>query len=60
MLNVRQYLKENYVSFEGRSISEEELNNYAEICSECKHKREVDEMVVFQQYYKVNLPIVKN
>lgn len=58
--DIKEYLKQNYVSSAaGYVISEEEWNKYAEICSDAKRKREVDEIIMFQEYYKVNLPIVR-
>ena len=60
-MNVLQYLKDNYVSIiVGGDVVEEDWKRYAEICKDCKSAREVDEMVMFQSYYKVNLPIIRN
>ena len=60
-MNVLQYLKDNYVSIiVGGDVVEGDWKRYAEICKDCKSAREVDEMVMFQSYYKVNLPIIRN
>ena len=60
-MNVLQYLKDNYVSIiVGGNVVEEDWKRYADICKDCKSAREVDEMVMFQSYYKVNLPIIRS
>ena len=60
-MNVLQYLKDNYVSIiVGGDVVEEDWKKYAEICKDCKSAREVAEMVMFQGYYGINLPIIRS
>lgn len=60
-MNVLQYLKDNYVSIiVSGDVVEEDWEKYAEICKDCKSAREVDEMVMFQGYYGINLPIIRS
>lgn len=58
-----KYLKENYISIvvDG-NVTEEEWKKYAEICKDknCISRRDVDELVTFQKYYGVKLPIIRN
>lgn len=59
-MNALQYLKDNYVSIiVGGNVVEEDWEKYAEICKDCNSEREVDEMVMFQGYYGINLPIIR-
>lgn len=59
-MDIKEYLKQNYISIVvNGSVSEDAWGEYAEICKHCKTRREVDEMVMFQDYYKVNLPIIR-
>ena len=60
-MNVLQYLKDNYISVVvGGSVVEEDWEKYAEICKDSKSAREVDEMVMFQSYYGINMPIIRS
>lgn len=60
-MNVLQYLKDNYVSIiVSGDVVEEDWEKYAEICKDCKSAREADEMVMFQGYYGINLPIIRS
>lgn len=60
-MNALRYLKDNYVSIiVGGNVVEEDWEKYAEICKDCKSAREVDEMVMFQSYYGINLPIIRS
>ena len=60
-MDVLQYLKDNYVSIiVGGDVVEEDWEKYAEICKDCNSEREVDEMVMFQGYYGINLPIIRS
>lgn len=60
-MNALQYLKDNYVSIiVGGNVVEEDWEKYAEICKDYNSEREVDEMVMFQGYYGINLPIIRS
>ena len=60
-MNALQYLKDNYVSIiGGRKAVEKDWEKYAEIYKDCNSKSEVNEMVMFQGYYGINLPIIRS
>lgn len=59
-MNIKEYLKQNYISIcVNDSVNDEDWDKYTCICKKCKTSREVDEMVMFQDYYKICLPIIR-
>jgi hypothetical protein len=58
-MNIKNYLKENFITVpEGKPLTEEEVEKYSAIIGNTGFPHEIDELVRFQEYYGINLPIV--
>jgi hypothetical protein len=56
-MNAKSYLKENFINPQGNPLTDKEATELAAIIGEVNSNREIDEMVMYQEYYGVNLPI---
>jgi hypothetical protein len=60
-MNPTEYLKSNFCAYSGQPLSDEQAKQYAQQIvakvGEPNSKREIDEIVMFQEWYKITLPI---
>lgn len=55
---IMKYLLENYLTLDRKPLSNELAEKYSNEMMGVNRKREIDELVYFQEYYKKNFPII--
>lgn len=55
---IMNYLLENYLTLDRKPLSNELAEKYSNEMIGVNRKREIDELVLFQEYYKKNFPII--
>lgn len=56
---IKVYLLENYLTLDRKPLSNELAEEYSNKMIGVNRKREIDEMIFFQEYYGNNFPIIK-
>lgn len=56
---IKVYLLENYLTLDRKPLSNELAEKYSNEMIGVNRKREIDEMIFFQEYYGKNFPIIK-